>query len=137
MPESKSTTRQRILRLEILDKLGRRCASPDCRWHNDDGTSGCTDVRALQIDHVDGGGSTELQAGHGAGLAHLYRVRSDTTGRYQVLCANCNWIKRYMDREARGADQHKRPARLRPGLQVASSGYLVGEGARSRPPQWK
>ena len=128
MPESKSTLRQRILTSEIKAKLGGRCASPDCRWHNDDGTIGCTDVRALQIDHVQGGGSTELRAGHGAGLAHLYRVRealkwSELAGiqaPYQLLCANCNWIKRNMNKnkEAPGAQAHKRPACLRPGLQV-------------------
>jgi hypothetical protein len=118
MPESKSTSRQRKLRLENLEKYGARCASPDCRWVNEDGTKGCTDVRALQFDHVDGGGSSELKYGYGAGLAHLYRVKKDTTGRYQVLCANCNWIKRHADREARGVDQHKRPALLRAALQI-------------------
>ena len=126
MPESKSTKRQRELRLEIMAKLGGRCESPDCRWRNDDGTTGCTDVRALQIDHERGGGSTERQAPHGGGLAYLYHVRTDlkwsaiagVESQYQLLCANCNWIKRYTDKEARGADQHKRPARLRPGLQV-------------------
>lgn len=118
MPESASTRRQRTLRLEIVARLGGRCANPDCRWLNEDGTRGCTDVRALQIDHVAAGGSTELQAGHGAGLKHLYRVRNDTTGRYQILCANCNWIKRHLSKEARGTDQHKQPARLRPELQL-------------------
>ena len=126
MPESKSTIRQRNLRCEILAKLGGRCNNPDCRWHNDDGTRGCTDVRALQIDHVGGGGSTELRAGHGVGLAYLYHVREDLKysalagipSDYQLLCANCNWIKRHTKREARGADQHKRPARLRRTLQV-------------------
>ena len=77
MAESKSTIRQRNLRCEIVAKLGGRCSNPDCRWHNDDGTRGCTDIRALQIDHVGGGGSMELRAGHGVGLAHLYRVRLD------------------------------------------------------------
>ncbi len=127
MAESKSTIRQRKLRSEIVARLGERCSDPGCRWRNDDGTWGCTDVRALQIDHVRGGGSTELRAGHGVGLAHLYRVRTDLkyaalTGipsAYQLLCANCNWIKRYGSRaEAGGADRHKRPARLRPALQV-------------------
>lgn len=126
MPESKSTIRQRHLRLEILEKLGGRCKNPYCHWHNDDGTNGCTDARALQNDHVSGGGSTELRAGHGVGLAHLYRVlkdlklsaRAGIASQYQLLCANCNWIKRNTDGEARGADQHKRPARLRRALQV-------------------
>lgn len=126
MAESKSTVRQRNLRSEIMRKLGERCSNPDCRWHNDDGTRGCTDIRALQIDHVGGGGSMELRSGHGVGLAHLYRVRTDlkysalagTPSSYQLLCANCNWIKRHANGEARGADQHKRPARLRLALQV-------------------
>jgi len=127
MLESKSTKRQRELRLEIIEKLGGRCENPGCRWRNDDGTTGCTDVRALQIDHKRGGGSTERQTPHGGGLAYYSYVLTDLkyaamTGRkspyYQLLCANCNWIKRSKDKEARGADQHKRPARLRPGLQV-------------------
>ena len=124
--EDKSTKQQRILTSEIKAQLGGRCASPDCRWHNDDGTIGCTDVRALQIDYKPGGHSTELRARHGAGLAGLYRVRKNLKqsaiagieSLYQLLCANCNWIKRFENKEARGADQHKRPARLRPGLQV-------------------
>jgi putative zinc finger protein len=126
MPESKSTIRQRKLRIEILKKLGGRCNDPNCRWQNDDGTRGCTDCRALQIDHTDGGGSAELRAGHGVGLAHLYRVRDDLKwsalagipSRYQLLCANCNWIKRHEAKEARGSDQHKQPARLRRELQT-------------------
>lgn len=56
MPLSKSTIRQQRLRLENIETLGGRCANPDCRWHNDDGTIGCNDVRALQFDHKDGGG---------------------------------------------------------------------------------
>jgi hypothetical protein len=126
MAESKSTTRQRKLTRELQEKLGGRCSNPDCGWRNNDGTIGCTDVRALQFDHVRGGGSAELRQGYGGGLAHLYRIRTDikyaelTNQRsdYQLLCANCNWIKRNENREALGADQHKRPARLRPGLQV-------------------
>lgn len=107
MAESKSTKRQRLLREEIVAKLGGCCS--EC---------GFSDVRALHIDHVEGGGSQELQRGYGGGLAYYYRVRKDTTGRYQILCANCNAIKRYEKSEARGAQQHRQPARLRSGLQV-------------------
>lgn len=106
MSESKSTQRQRQLRVEIVKKLGGRCR-----------VCGFDDVRALHIDHVEGKGSSELRRGYGGGLAYYYRVRKDTTGRYQILCANCNAIKRYKNGEARGAHQHKQPARLRPALQ--------------------
>ena len=74
----------------------------------------------MQLDHVDGGGVAELRASHGVGLANLYRVRRDlkysalaaTPSIYKLLCANCNWIKRHANRQAPGADRHKRPARL-------------------------
>ncbi len=116
--ESKSTIRQRMLTLELQEQFGGHCESPDCRWHNDDGTIGCTDRRALQFDHVGGGGSTEPR-----GLTRLYLIRRDLKWakpkerNYQLLCANCNWIKRHEAGEARGAAQHRQPARLRPALQ--------------------
>jgi hypothetical protein len=42
------------------------------------------------------------------------RVLRDDAGRYQLLCANCNKIKRYENNEAQGARQHKRKLRQRP-----------------------
>jgi len=111
---SPSTKRQSELRKQIIAQLGGRCSNPGCRWLNEDGSLGCTDVSALQIDHVGGGGSVELRAG-GAGLKHLYRVRNDLkwvdlaglASQYQVLCANCNWTKSHQGREARGFFQHR------------------------------
>src|ERR1700756_3265005 len=79
-----STRRQRELLQQIHEKHGPRCNA--CGYDRD--------VRALQIDHVQGGGSAEIRGGLGAGLAYYYRVLRDTTGRYQLLCANCNKIKR-------------------------------------------
>ena len=56
---------------------------------------GFDDWRALQIDHVNGGGKKELQSKKYYNWRLYYRnVLSDTTGKYQVLCANCNWIKK-------------------------------------------
>lgn len=85
--------RHHSLREKILDKFGRRCNNPKCRWLNEDGTMGCTDYRALQIDHVRGGGRKEIDKwGQGA---FLFSALHNTTGKYQLLCANCNWIKRF------------------------------------------
>ncbi len=95
--EHPSTRRQREALEQIHKKFSPRCSI--CGYDKD--------VRALQIDHVDGGGSAELRGGHGAGLAYYLRVLRDTTGRYQLLCANCNKIKRYEKNEARGVFQHK------------------------------
>jgi len=52
---------------------------------------GFDDVRALQIDHVNGGGVAETK---GMSRRVFYeRIRTHRI-EYQVLCANCNWIKR-------------------------------------------
>lgn len=59
---------------------------------------GFSDVRALQIDHVAGGGTRELKAGSRG--AYYKRVTEQAhTGKYQLLCANCNWIKRVENAE--------------------------------------
>lgn len=54
---------------------------------------GFDDIRALQIDHIDGGGNHDARTRSGGVLAFYKRILADPSG-YQVLCANCNWIKR-------------------------------------------
>ena len=68
-------------RLEVILALGNIC----CRC-------GFSDIRALQIDHINGGGSKERKTK--SGKSYLYHVLKDLS-KYQLLCANCNWIKRY------------------------------------------
>lgn len=53
---------------------------------------GFSDVRALQIDHVNGGGNQEYKL-LGSRYNIWKRVISGIPG-YQLLCANCNWIKK-------------------------------------------
>ena len=58
---------------------------------------GFSDYRALQIDHINGGGKQEHDlAGGRIGLWN--RVLAGDS-RYQLLCANCNCIKRVENRE--------------------------------------
>jgi len=52
---------------------------------------GFNDMRALQIDHIHGGGRREM-AMRGP-IARLQKVLKQPQD-YQVLCANCNWIKK-------------------------------------------
>jgi hypothetical protein len=60
---------------------------------------GFNDIRALQVDHINGGGCKERKA---IGLATFYHnVRIDPK-KYQLLCANCNWIKRWENNENTG-----------------------------------
>lgn len=72
----------RTLKEQIFDKFGHKCIQ-----------CGFEDKRALQIDHIDGGGNQEhLEIPN---THRFYRkVLDDTDNKYQILCANCNWIKR-------------------------------------------
>lgn len=95
---AKSKRCRRKYRQAALQKLGNRCANPECRWMNADGSLGCTDWRCLQVDNVLGGGNQERKRGL---ISHaLYKdVLADETGKYQALCANCNWIKKHTNHE--------------------------------------
>lgn len=63
---------------------------------------GFADSRALQIDHINGGGNQELsydRGGEGYYLKIVKEVESGNNQKYQLLCANCNWIKRCENNE--------------------------------------
>ena len=90
------------LRGEVFKKLGGRCSSAMCRWLNEDGSEGCLDERCLQIDHVFDDGYKDRQQQKSPTMVSIYRkVLADTIGRYQLLCANCNWLKRWAHDEQR------------------------------------
>ena len=89
--------RQRIWYLELKEKvfnaLGNKCVK-----------CGFTDKRALQIDHVNGGGYQEIKNLNAR--QRYYNVLKSIElkdNKYQLLCANCNWIKRFTDKEGGGA----------------------------------
>lgn len=90
--------KRRSLRRLAIKKLGSRCANPRCMWINKDGSRGCTDRRCLQVDHVFGGGKKEYKKR--ATIRFYQNVINDLRGRYQCLCANCNWIKRALRKES-------------------------------------
>ena len=92
-----NSRRRKYLRKQAIEKLGGRCSSPNCKWINGDNSKGCTDFRILQFDHVKGGGTQDRKKGSFEGLCK--EVISDTVGKYQLLCANCNWIKAFEQRE--------------------------------------
>jgi hypothetical protein len=86
------------VRHEILDMLGGgMCAH--CGY--------CHDWRALQVDHRHGGGNKDPRTKGGNTNLWAFRnwVRANLEEArriYQVLCANCNWIKRYENGEHPG-----------------------------------
>lgn len=68
---------------------------------------GFDDPRALQIDHINGGGHAERLAKPSSWKfscnAAYQRMRQRfLDGELQVLCANCNWIKRAENAELGG-----------------------------------
>jgi len=86
---------RRQIRKEVLALLGGKCRK--CGW---------TDARALQIDHVKGGGIYDSNKSRTVpGMVYLARVKRHIKRggkKYQLLCANCNWIKRHEQKEHGG-----------------------------------
>ena len=78
------------LKFMIFSKLGARCKS--CGYDKDE--------KALQIDHVNNDGAEHRrQLNCKAGSYKLYKSVLESIKnnekKFQILCANCNWIKRY------------------------------------------
>lgn len=87
--------RKQKLKLMILEKYGSKCANPNCPIPRE-----LMDIRCLQIDHVHGEGRKESLSFHTGNPTTFYlRVLADTKGNYQLLCAYCNWLKRYENKE--------------------------------------
>ena len=80
--------RRAKLRQAVIALLGGKCVS-----------CGISDVRVLQIDHINSNGAEDRKI-YGAGQPAYYQHILDCKGiGYQLLCANCNWLKRYERRE--------------------------------------
>jgi hypothetical protein len=72
-------------RLEVITHLGGKCNK-----------CGFNDIKALQIDHINGGGRKDR---NGLILGFFKKVLADDSDNYQLLCANCNTIKRIVNHE--------------------------------------
>ena len=80
---------------------------------------GFSDKRALCVDHINGGGHKERQASTST-TAYYRRVLEVGAADYQILCANCNQIKRIEEREHSPGPPRNTP--------------LSGRGCRRDPP---
>ena len=84
----------RNIRKGILERLGNKCVR-----------CGVTDFRVLQVDHINGGGVRERRETRPIGSrSYLHYLRNKLKSKksfleYQLLCANCNWIKRWENEE--------------------------------------
>jgi hypothetical protein len=79
-----------LQRQEILRALGDKCSK-----------CGFADERALSIDHVNGGGSKERATVGGGYYSMILRRLRDGHNGYQLLCCNCNQIKKRENNEER------------------------------------
>jgi len=77
----KSNSFIQVERTKVFDMLGCKC-----------NVCGYSDKRALQIDHINGGGSQEIKKLGNS--QKYYRHVLANIEHYQILCANCNQIKR-------------------------------------------
>lgn len=82
----------RHIRQRAIDALGTKCQK-----------CGFDDPRALVIDHINGGGSIARRV---VGVMTIYRQVLNTPDGFQILCANCNSIKRAEEKERVGACNH-------------------------------
>ena len=75
---------------KVFNLLGDKCTR-----------CGFEDKRALQLDHINGDGPTDRKVINT--WRRLEKILTDTTYRlsFQLLCANCNWIKRAENGEVR------------------------------------
>lgn len=71
----------KTLLYEVLGEICVRC--------------GFADKRALQIDHIHGNGAQDKEKFGSLNGTYLKHVITTGTSDYQLLCANCNWIKRH------------------------------------------
>jgi hypothetical protein len=87
-----SRKRNFLIKKQLYARLGGNCTK-----------CGFSDMRALQVDHVNGGGTKELKK-----LEYRYEKYyqyllslplKELKSKYQLLCANCNWIKRAENNE--------------------------------------
>jgi hypothetical protein len=76
----------------LLELLGSKCSNPNCLI-----SGGCIDIRCLQFDHVNGGGGLDRKKFTRSSQFFRYYLNhpEEAKLKLQILCANCNWIKRF------------------------------------------
>ena len=118
-------------RKAAIEKLGGKCQR-----------CGFRDRRALQIDHYYGDGAAERRE-YGPRVNEIIyeKIMNGDTWSYQLLCANCNWIKRAEKNEARSSSSNysrmKNQAKKRGFLAEPSAPEMPEiESSRVRPSQF-
>ncbi len=116
--------RERKAREEALVALGGKCVR-----------CGFNDPRALQFDHINGDGYLEEHYKNHSTKQYYRLVAKNPDNMYQILCANCNWIKRFENNEhgQRIKGEPSQRPRKRRGKVVTNA--ILAKIERSRSPQ--
>lgn len=95
------------LRPLVMKLLGSKCKSPNCKWFDvNTQTYGCRDLSILHIDHILGDGNVD-RIRYNNVYKHIYNLINNqgieyVMRYYQLLCPNCNSIKKVINKEVRG-----------------------------------
>lgn len=93
--------RRKDRRLQVLEHYS--CSPPKCVM------CGFDDIRALQIDHINGNGRDHRrQLGRRAGGSDIiidFIIKNNYPDGFQILCANCNMIKVIENKEYRSPNK--------------------------------
>lgn len=92
------------LKQEVLSAYSKDHDHPACC------NCGFDNIHALQLDHINGGGRQHRISLASQGSHNIYQWlrREGYPKGYQVLCANCNWIKRYENKEGTGPRKRRK-----------------------------
>jgi len=83
--KARARERNRLLKVTVIGKYSPSLSCSRC---------GFSDMRALSIDHINGGGTRHHAiVGHGT-VFYQWLQKNNCPEGFQVLCMNCQWIKR-------------------------------------------
>ena len=107
------SARKQKYRLEALTAIGEL----KCKH------CGINDIRVLAIDHINGGGKIERDFFNGE--SKYYKHIAANPAAYQLLCHNCNYLKRINNKEHGGGSPRKVKAIVQDGVvSVVAAGNL-------------
>lgn len=88
-------------KVDVLKYYGNgECACVNC---------GFNDIRALSLDHINGGGRKHFRELGGGGITfYIWLKENDCPEGYQTLCMNCQYIKRVANNEYLAREEKRR-----------------------------
>ena len=66
---------------------------------------GFDDIRALSVDHINGGGSAQRKGFTGGRSIYYWIIKNKFPKGFQTLCMNCQFIKRFLKKPVDNSEQ--------------------------------